>query len=207
MDYLLDLSDEFDEHITSIFSEQPYDLLPKTLLTRMMCQISCEHATSLRILIVNEKYTSSQALLRLQYESLVKAFWIYFCAAGAQISVLFSNLDKESEQQASKFPMLSRMLDDLDGKAPEQVVEQFLEFKAYTWKYLNSIVHGGIHAIDRHSKGYPTVQIVNSIKCSNSLNAINGYFVARLTGQLNLAREFNESLDYFKDCLTENNSS
>jgi len=42
------------------------------------------------------------------------------------------------------------MIKALEGKAPEQAVAMFKEFRDVKWKGLNSYVHGGIHALQRH---------------------------------------------------------
>ena len=43
--------------------------------------ISLEHGNAMRILIENRLLNSAVALLRLQYESLVRSVWIYYLAS------------------------------------------------------------------------------------------------------------------------------
>jgi hypothetical protein len=67
---------------------------------------------------------------------------------------LTAELNNEISKLAGKLPGFSMMVEKLKQKAPENSVKPILEFKEYSWKPLNSYVHGGLHAIDRHSKCY-----------------------------------------------------
>jgi hypothetical protein len=81
--------------------------------------------------------------------------WLLYAASELSTSKLMSELTHESAKKADKLPMLSEMLKNLDGKAPKEAMDSLFEFKEYSWKPLSSYVHGGIHAVNRHSKGYP----------------------------------------------------
>jgi hypothetical protein len=49
----------------------------------------------------------------------------------------------ELSQNADQKPSNSEMIAKMKGKAPEQAVLMFNEFKDVQWKALNSYVHGG----------------------------------------------------------------
>jgi hypothetical protein len=61
----------------------------------------------------------------------------------------------EFSQNADQKPSNSEMIAKMKGKAPEQAVLMFNEFKDVQWKVLNSHVNDGIHALQRHGAGYP----------------------------------------------------
>jgi hypothetical protein len=65
------------------------------------------------------------------------------------------DLNKATAKQTSKIPMLSRMLEEIEKKAPHAPMAHLNEFKHYSWQPLVSFVHGGIHAVNRHGKGFP----------------------------------------------------
>jgi hypothetical protein len=66
--------------------------------------------------------------------------------------------------------MMSKMLEALQGKAPKPATDLLLEFRDYSWKPLSSFVHGGIHAVDRNTKGYPVPLLIQMLKSSNGVS-------------------------------------
>jgi len=52
------------------------------------------------------------------------------------------DLNKATAKQASKIPMLSRMLEEIEKKAPHAPMAHLNEFKHYSWQPLSSFVHG-----------------------------------------------------------------
>ena len=106
-----------------------------------MCSISFEHAESAKMLISSGNFTSATGLVRLQYEALVRAMWLLYAASETAVSKLMCELTSESSHKANKLPMLSEMLDKLDGKAPPEALSMLKEFKDYSWKPLSSFVH------------------------------------------------------------------
>jgi hypothetical protein len=97
--------------------------------------------------------------------------------------------------------MVSKMLEKLTGNAPEEATAPLLEFRDYSWKPLSSYVHGGIHAIHRHSKGYPAGIIEQTLRASNGLCGVTGMFAAVLTGQQSNVSEMSNLYQSFSDCL------
>lgn len=98
--------------------------------------------------------------------------------------------------------MLSEMIKKMETKAPEALLESILEFKKYSWKPLNSYVHGGLHVIDRHSKGYPVELLEQALKASNGLNGHTGIFAAVLAGDRDLMKDVHRKIsEDFSDCF------
>lgn len=89
----------------------------------------------------------------------------------------------------------------MKGKAPEQAVMMFNEFKDVQWKALNSYVHGGIHALQRHSAGYPEQLIIEIVKSSNGLLSMTAMMAAILTGNQVIAKDITKIQLRHKDCL------
>ncbi len=91
------------------------------------------------------------------------------------------------------------MIEKLEQKAPQNSVKPILEFKEYSWKPLNSYVHGGLHAIDRHSKGYPVEILEQALKASNGVNGMVGMFASVLAGNQLLVKEVSKSYQEYSD--------
>jgi hypothetical protein len=112
-------------------------------------------------------------------------------------------LTSESAEKANKLPMLSEMLKNLKGKAPTEALDMLLEFKKYSWKPLSSFVHGGIHAINRHSKGYPAPLLIQMLKISNGVSVMVGMLLVILSGDSRQRGKIPAIQKQYEDCLPE----
>ena len=196
-------SAELEESLHVLFELKPYDDSSRLEASRIMCSVAIEHAQSLKILIGASNFTSAISLARLQYETLVRAMWLLYAASDIAVSKLMEELTHESEKKANNLPMLSEMIKQLDGKAPKAALDMINEFKTSSWRSLSSYVHGGIHAVNRHSKGYPFQLIIQVIKMSNGISTMTGMLLAILSGNSLITGTLSKIQTEFKDCLPE----
>lgn len=166
-----------------------------------MCSIAFEHAESAKILLASGNFTSATGLVRLQFEALVRAMWLLYAATDTAVSKLMCELTADSASKANKLPMFSEMLEKLKGKAPQEAVDMLLEFKEYSWKPLSSFVHGGIHAITRHSTGYPEPLLEQMLKASNGVSVMVGMLLVILHGGGHQMGKIPEIQKRFSNCL------
>ncbi|EOE4718886.1 hypothetical protein ACKBOX_004476 [Vibrio parahaemolyticus] len=124
-----------------------------------------------------------------------------YAASDIAVSKLTAELNEENQRRANNLPMLSEMISQLEKKAPKNAVDPILEFKEYSWKPLSSYVHGGLHAVDRHSKGYPVSMLEQVLKASNGVSGLVAVFGSILTGQTNLTQEVYKSFEAYADCF------
>jgi Family of unknown function (DUF6988) len=185
----------------NMLMHQSYDDSDRVRISKVMCSVSFEHAESFKILLASRNFTSAIGMLRLQFESLVRGVWVLYAASEIELSKLTAELNNENAKRADKLPMLSAMISKLESKAPKNAVNPILEFKEYSWKPLNSYVHGGLHAIDSHSKGYPVQILEQALKASNGVNGMVGMFAAVLTRNQLLVKEVSKSYEDFSDCF------
>ena len=61
---------------------------PRSRVSRLICGISYEHAESVKILIAGGNFTSAAGLMRLQYEAVVRAIWVFYAATDAFVEKL-----------------------------------------------------------------------------------------------------------------------
>ncbi|CAM4329228.1 DUF6988 family protein [Vibrio agarivorans] len=92
-------------------------------------------------------------------------------------------------------------ISQLEKHAPKNAVDPLLEFKEYSWKPLSSYVHGGLHVIERHSKGYPLPMLEQVLKNSNGVNGLVAVLASILTGQPQLTKDVYESFKAYSDCF------
>lgn len=166
-----------------------------------MCSVSLEHAESFKILLASRNFTSAIGLLRLQFESLVRGMWILYAATDSAVSKLTAELNEQNIKRADNLPMLSEMIKRLEEKAPKNAIDPILEFKKYSWKPLSGYVHGGLHAIDRHSKGYPIGILEQALKASNGVNGLVAALGAAQTGRQDLLKDVYRTFETFSDCF------
>jgi hypothetical protein len=171
-----------------------------------MCSIAFEHAESAKILISAGNLTSATGLVRLQYEALVRAMWLLYAASDIAVSKLTSELTQESAHRANQLPMLSEMLDKLQGKAPQEPLDMLVEFKKVSWKSLSSFIHGGIHAIHRHSKGYPLQLLEQMVRTSNGVSLMVSMLLVILHGGGEQRGKMPQIQKEFADCLPDTRS-
>lgn len=198
---LLSRSVELETKLLEFLALAPFDNLERIIASRVMCSIAFEHAESTKMLISTGNLTSATGIVRLQYEALVRAVWLLYAASDTAVSKLTSELTHETADRANRLPMLSEMLEKLPGKAPKELLDMLLEFKEYSWKPLSSFIHGGIHAIHRHSKGYPIPLLEQMVRISNGLSVMVGMLLIILHGGSEQRGKIPRIQKEFADCL------
>jgi hypothetical protein len=204
MNSLLERSASFDEAALACFPATGVVLAVsdnKHELVTAACALCIEHSHVLRSAFALDAPSSGSALLRLQYEALLRAAWLMFAATATQIEKLASVLDVEAEQGAKNLPGYSEMLNTVLKAAPEGLTAPLAEFNQYSRHALNSFVHSGIHALHRTRHGYPTEIALTVVRFSNGLSHLGYRLLASLSGsQRRLDRVTRLYLDY-PDCL------
>jgi hypothetical protein len=119
-----------------------------------LCAISLHHGQAV-LSLLPALPASAIALVRPQYESLVRAVWAMHAATDAQLQRLLGPLTIESQQAAKKLPGVSEMLEKLAASGPRGAAALLGRARDRLNDGLNSFVHGGIHPFARHHAGYP----------------------------------------------------
>ena len=204
MDSLIERSAIFEEAALACFPATGVVLAVsdnKHQLVASACTLCIEHGHVLRSAFALDAPSSGSALLRLQYEALLRGAWLMFAATAAQVEKLASALDVESEQGAKNLPGYSEMLSAILRAAPEGLTAPLAEFNQYSRHALNSFVHSGIHALHRTRHGYPTEMALTVVRFSNGLSHFGYRLLASLSGsQRRMDRVTRLYLD-FADCL------
>jgi len=201
---LLDRSEKFEAAIQACFPQGGTVLAQATRQNELVvvaCQLSIEHALALRSAFAALAPNSGAAILRLQYEALLRAAWLLFAANPSQIEKLSRTLDLEAEQAAKNLPGYLDMLDAVGRKAPPGLSAPLTEFNQYSRHALNSYVHSGIHPLRRARDGFPAEMAATLVRFSNALMHFAYRMLASLTGaQRRMDKVTHAYLD-FKDCL------
>lgn len=167
--------------------------------------LSLEHAMGALVLIGNGLCASGIALVRPQFETLVRGIWLLYGATENWVDRLGEPLTVYSARQANEGPSLSEMLKKLDSsKAQPQLVEQLKQFHEMSWKALCSYAHGGIHPLSRTLTGYPAQLATDALRNSNALVSITAQLASILSGDpANMQLVHKLHID-FVDCVPIN---
>lgn len=165
--------------------------------------LSMEHATAALLLVQNEMEASGMALLRPQFESLVRALWLMYAATATQVEKLSMPLTIESARRGDDLPMLSEMLKRLEGvpEAPAHIVTPLQEYKEVTWKALNSFTHGGIHPLSKFVTGYPPKLVFDTLCNSNGIFMMAAQLLCITTGVPENQFYWRKLVNEFTDCF------
>lgn len=200
-DQLLSRSAVVEAKVASLLALSPANNSSRLVAVRAVASVGFEHAQSLKHLVAAGLYTSAAALLRMQYESLVRAIWVLYVATEKQAELLLADLTRETAKKANNIPMVSQMLAEIEQKAPHAPINQLKEFKHYSWRPLSSFVHGGIHAVHRHGKGFPVELVRAAILHSNGLLALTGGLLQVIAGVPPEAGILKSIHAEFQDCF------
>ena len=201
LDQLLLRSSLMQASVEALFSAGTLPASQRMIACSTLTSLVVSHGTSIKYLVAGGLYASAAALVRVQYETLVRALWVLYVASEDQAELMASDLTEESAKRGNKIPMLSTMLDDIEIKAPHAPIELLKQFKIYSWKPLSSFVHGGIHAVNRHGHGFPQDLVEEMVRLSNGLLGIAGNFVLILAGTPAETGQMAKIYAEFSDCL------
>ena len=206
LDVLLERSQELEICLSGILNDRNQNEVKRRHVSRVLCSLSREHGQSCRILIAHLNLTSALGLIRLQYESLVRALWVGYVAKEKFINEIAADLTIDTIHKNSQTPTLTKMLEELEkgakqGIAPLQPLQELKELKEHGWRPLNSLVHSGNHAYNRHKNGYPTQYVTQSLRISNGFFMITAYMMAVLSDDEHYMKNLKKYQIAFTDCL------
>jgi len=146
--------------------------------------LSLEHGTASLVLIGQGFLSSAYALMRPQFECLVRGIWLLHVATPTWVEKLAEPLSVEAAKRANEGPMLADMLRELDAApdAPKALIAQLKELRDVAWKAMNSYAHGGIHPLSRVVTGYPPQLTYDVVRNSNAVTALSAQLASILSG-------------------------
>lgn len=203
-DTLLERSDAFEEAISACFPETGLVLAVSSQqndLVATACMLCIEHASVLRAAFADAAPNSGSAVLRLQYEALLRASWLMYAATPTQVDKLGRTLDLDAEQSAKSLPGYMDMLDAVVKRAPQGLSAPIAEFNQYSRHMLNSFVHSGIHPLRRARDGFPVTMAATVVRFSNALMHFAYRMLASLTGSQRRMDRVTHVYKEFADCV------
>lgn len=200
---LLQRSDAFHEYLDGLIQASlPVQLdRARHSASAANALVSIEHAIAARQCFGNSLSQSATALIRLQFEAIVRGAWALYVATDELIDVMNAPLDAASDEGARKLPGATMMLRALPGRAPAGLTTPLEYFYASAWHGLNSCVHTGIHPIRRRIEGYPIELAAQQIRDGNALLHLSYRLLAALTGSTEIMAKVTEAWRAHQACL------
>lgn len=203
---LLSRSYEYAELLRSIAYGVTTADVPRLRATANASSMSIEHAYAVRVLFANGAPVSACALLRVQYEALVRSAWAMYAANDVQIERLNAPLTIDAETAAKNLRGAQDMLSDLQTRSLEvsglvPLVAPLVQIRDQSWRAMNSYVHGGIHPLQRAGEGFPVELAANVVRNSNGMMQFAYGLLVRLDPNPALAAAIHRAYLGFEDCV------
>jgi len=141
------------------------------------------------------------ALLRPQFECLVRMNWVRHCAPEAWISTFSGEVEEGANKEPAEFPKMHQMLAALDAHDDGVAGDAFTALKLQGWDALNSYTHGGLRAIKRALFGFEPGLVDEVLRTSNGLILIAALHIANQCGDEELAFRLYKIAAGFNDCF------
>lgn len=180
----------------------PFEGPARLSLSRTLAITSLHFAASVRHLCDSHLALGSAAVLRSQFEALLRGVWTLHCASDLQVEKLSSHLSTESQQATKNLPQPAEMIGDME-KVPHlaNLLISLREFKDGSWLPLNSFVHSGIHAVHWTRFEPPPALLDQMFRSSNGLAILAFQHLAILTGKPGIQAEVISVCAPYSSCL------
>lgn len=202
LDQVIGRSGELTDLIASAWQFTQTSDEPESRAAEGLCSLVIEHAMSIQLLM-GAFPTSAIALVRPQFEGLVRAVWAKHAASDSDLDRLLAPLDIQSQQAAKKLPGVPEMLACLEKSGPRGAAALLARARLRLGDGLNSYIHGGIHPFARKCEGYPVRFLIDMQKNSNALSILT----LIVLGEISLDPEVPELMavlhQEFEDVLPE----
>ncbi|MFG6464020.1 DUF6988 family protein [Roseateles sp. DXS20W] len=207
LDEMLAKSHDFAEHLLGMFGEDiEWFGGDRPEAAAAAAELAFEHAHALRVLFSAGTPNSGAAMLRLQYEALLRAAWLLYSAPESPVEKLSAFLTEETAATAKNVISAEKMLLALEStaeKAPNLrgLVLQLRELRDSAWAPMNGFVHAGLHALARTQDGFPAELGTNLVKLSNGMLPMSARLLARTTTSVALVTAVDKVYERFVDVL------
>ena len=140
---------------------------PRQVITMAYCKAALEHAVSQRTLVGLGHHGTALALIRLHYETTIRAAWVQLGASDDWLQAFSNPVPAGSFKEPTMGPPIPSMLDAIEAVAPDLTREGRRLYE--TVKVMHSFVHGGAHLAVHALRGYPPDKLIDVLRNRNLL--------------------------------------
>lgn len=188
---VLDLTDAFETAVLPLIDRVPFDDTPRAKLAMVFLGLAHGHWMAQPGLMGAGIVHPAIALLRLQFEATLKAFWVAHAAGDGWIERMGTVRARDSDGRIHEpdVPTIGELLKDLERTAPPRGAALLALFKSIAWRELNSFVHGGTLALSNLAHGMPESFLVQMLRNANGVWGLGAMLAAaQLTDKTQVLR-------------------
>lgn len=153
-----------------------------------LLHLSLEHFGAIVVLLQNQLNGSAAALVRVQYEALIRGMYFYQCASESEAEQFFSGVQP---------PKIGLMIERLEKK-PGFTSGVFSRVHLREWDAMNSYTHGGSAQVQRRYSGsdlanhYSGSDRLDILRAAKGMALVAATHAALACGSLEIAKELKE---------------
>ncbi|MDQ1094251.1 hypothetical protein QE400_003664 [Xanthomonas sacchari] len=165
-------------------------------------RIALEHGSAFQHLLSVDNPTSAMAIVRLQYEAVLRGSWAFYAAPDQWIDSFGSQPGSNSRKEPVEFPKVYKMLEELAASPAEPVLAQSLSsLKERAWDALNSYTHGGLRLMVRSLDGFEPELLAWMLRTTNSLCYIAAQLIAHVANDPARSNQLLTTRNAMSDCM------
>lgn len=202
---LLDRSDTFHNALRITLHGEAECAIPigaRTNAAFSYGRIALEHGSAFQHLLSVDNPTSAIALVRLQYEAVLRGSWVFYAAPDQWIDSFGSQPGSNSRKEPAEFPKVYKMLEKLAASPAEPVLAESLSaLKDRAWDALNSYTHGGLRLMVRSLDGFEPELLAWMLRTTNSLCYIAAQLIAHVANDPARSNQLLTTRNAMSDCM------
>lgn len=202
---LLDRSDTFHNALRIVLQGEAERAIPPSARNNAAFSyghIALEHGSAFQHLLSVDNPTSALALVRLQYEAVLRGSWVFYAAPDKWIDSFGSQPGSNSRKEPAEFPKVYKMLEELAVSPAERVLAQSLSaLKERAWDALNSYTHGGLRLMVRSLDGFEPELLDWMLRTTNSLSYIAAQLLAHVANEPVRSNQLLATRNTMSDCM------
>jgi hypothetical protein len=166
LDSLLQASEQLDRDVEKLIDRvEPRGR--RAIIGLALCRAAHEHAMSQRLLFEAGHNLTALALLRLQFEAVVRAAWTNQGATESWLDAFTTPVEGEGHREPITGPPIPSMLNAFEPFSPH-VASEFRKLYG-TIGAMHSFVHGGAQAVVHALRPYPAEKLISALLNRNLL--------------------------------------
>jgi len=176
---LFERSDSLQAAASTVLAQATPPTALAAILASSVGAVSLEHWRAQRILLREGLYVTGFALVRLQFEAVVRATWILECAKDDWLGRFVAPMADGQLEEPVLGPPVPAMLSAIATKSPV-IAGMLTQLKKHSWEPMHSYVHGGVRPIAHSLVGTTHYHVSAVLRNANGLGliAVNAMTIA-----------------------------